>query len=221
MPDAGLATTLTGQLRSAKSQLQALNLLRLGYAEHDVRVAETIRKFHVRLACHSGCDLCCGFRVSAKAHEILLMAETIQREWSATAQAELLSRLGESARIVRGMTRACRDATNLPCALLVDHQCSAYSVRPLACRRHHAQDIEGCRFLYDHPQVTQHPGSRCAELRHATDALESVIAGVFAECDYDSEDYEINMALHEALTAGEAIGRWGNRRPAFEQATQV
>jgi len=219
-PDTGLPTTLTRRLQSAKSPLQALNVLRLGYAEHDARVAEIIRKFHIQLACHAGCDLCCVFRVSAKAHEILLMAETIRAEWPATAQAELRSRLGESARIARGMTRAEHEATNLPCALLVDRQCPAYSVRPLACRRHHAQDLEGCRFLRDHPESAQHPGARCAELRYATDTLESAMAGVFAECDYDVEDYELNMALHEALTAGEALGRWGDRRPAFEKATQ-
>jgi len=220
-PDTGLPTTLMRQLQSATSPLQALSVLRQGYTEHDARVAATIRQFHVQLACHAGCDLCCVFRVSAKAHEVLLMAHTIQAEWPAAARATLLTRLAESARTARRMTQAEHGATNLTCALLVDHRCSAYSVRPLVCRRYHAQDLEGCRFLHDHPEVTAHPGSRCTELRHGIDYVESAIAGAFAECDYDQDYYELNMALHEALTGEEALGRWGNRKPAFKEATQA
>jgi len=50
--------------------------------------------------------------------------------------------------------------------------------------------------------------------------IDGVIGGIFASCGYDQTDYELNMALLEALSPGKSLRRWQDRKKAFTNAKQ-
>ena len=66
----------------------------------------------------------------------------------------------------------------------------------------------------------QHPGSRHAKLLLAIEYIDDSIGYIFAQCDFDQTDYELNMGLLEALSTGKSLRRWWDRKKAFIQAEQ-
>lgn len=73
--------------------------------------------------CKRGCDHCCHIAVTISAAEAMLLAEASGREMS--VEPSRGSRAEETSRW-RGV----------PCPFLVDHECSVYAARPMACRLH-------------------------------------------------------------------------------------
>lgn len=214
-PEDESLAALAQRLCNAQNAMQALSVLSACYAAHDSRAGRAIECFDVRLACRAGCDVCCFMRVGAKAHEILLIAETVKVNWSAVARRTLMANLGVNAEKVSQMTWDEQCAVNLECPLLVDHHCSVYSIRPLGCRRHHAQDYAGCKFSFDNPTDMTYSGSRNEKLLREVVSVEGVIASMFASCGYDLTDYELNMGLLEALSPGTSLSRWQDKKEAF------
>src|SRR5438132_4698333 len=85
------------------------------------------------LACKEGCDWCCYLRVGTAAPEVFRIVSYLRQTLSPgelQATRERIVQLDEQRRQLRASKRA--DA-RLPCALLVDHRCLAYPVRPLTC----------------------------------------------------------------------------------------
>jgi len=219
-PEIESPETLAKSLGNARNAQQALRVLHKFYAAHNSIVSQEINRLGVNLACRSGCDLCCFLRVGAKAHEILLIAETIKVSWRAEARQTLMEELTKNADIARQMTKDEQCSVNIKCPLLVDHRCSVYSIRPLGCRRHHAQNYDACKFSFDHPTDMTYPGSRHAEYLLRIEYIDSVIADIFQTYRYDQDDYELNIALLEALRPGKSLRRWQDRKKAFVNARQ-
>ena len=208
------------QLRAAHSLKEALCVMALAYSIHDYFVAQFIADNKVLLACHDGCDFCCYYRVAVSAQEVLIISEHIKAKWPKRKQNALISRLNEHSRIVSKMRKEEQIETNIQCPLLKDHKCSIYSIRPLGCRRHHAQNVEGCKFSHENPKDMQFRGTRHQELFLAIGQIEGVIGAIFSSCGYDTNNYELGMALHEALSSSKSIRRWIDKKRAFVTAAQ-
>jgi Fe-S-cluster containining protein len=206
---------LSIQLRAAHSLQEALRVLAQAYSIHDHYVAQFIADNNVLLACHDGCDFCCYYRVAVSAHEILIIAEHIKAKWPKKEQNALILRLDEHSRTVSDMRKEEQISTNIKCPLLKDSRCSIYSIRPLGCRRHHAQNVEGCKYLHENPKNMQDRGTCHHELFHAIGQIEEAIGAIFSACHYDTNSYELGMALHEALSSPKSFRRWIHKKKAF------
>lgn len=207
---------LKRQLCRATAQKDAFRVLREAYSIYD-NIAHSLIQFHkVPLACGSGCDLCCYFRVSVKAHEVLLMAETIKHNWSSVNRDKLRQCLNEKAKIVKGMTSKQQLAVNIQCPLLMDNKCSVYAIRPLGCRRHHSQDVSGCRYLNDHPDDMSYRVTTNPHLTIGSLEIESNIQNLFATAGYDTKDYELITSLEEALSSDKPLNKWWKKNVAFQ-----
>ena len=90
--------------------------------------------------CRAGCTWCCHFNVEVT----VLEAVRIDAAMSAGAIAERRAAIAATAPAIAGLSRAARRRTGTPCPLLADGACSAYSVRPLACRSLLSLDAGAC-----------------------------------------------------------------------------
>ena len=104
-----------------------------------------------RVACKSGCFLCCHSRVSVIPLEALLMAEFVDAEFSALQVDALVGRIHRSHDLTNGKSPeqiyALKD--ELPCVFLDGGRCSVYQARPSICRAWNALDSADCKVAYD------------------------------------------------------------------------
>src|SRR5262249_55608911 len=109
------------------------------------------------LACREGCDWCCHLNVAVTAAEVFRIADHLRRTLSPQdmdATRERLARLDDPRRRLPAHQRA---GARLPCALLVDHRCLAYPVRPLTCRGFNSGDAHQCELFLDAPRRVRVP----------------------------------------------------------------
>ena len=161
-------------------------------------------------ACAAGCAHCCHLTVEASAPEIFLIAAYLKESLPAERLEAVKARVRTTAAAVRGLSPDARVRAAVPCALLVNGQCSVYPVRPLGCRSWNSRDVRACA------QVMQDGGG---DLRPVQDqrpgGIESgVRAGVAAALhtvglpEDDTHRCELNTALAIALDDPEALSGW-------------
>ncbi len=173
----------------------------------------------VKLACAEGCGICCSLRVDVFAHEVLLLADHIRRNFRADEKAALLARLEAHAAEVLPLTPFEHATRNVRCPMLVDGRCSVYAARPHSCRRHHSQDVAVCQYTFDHPTDLESPAAHDRELyRTLTGAMQENI-DVYFQLGFDVTVYELGTALLEALQDPASWQRWQDRTPAFLRAS--
>jgi len=106
-------------------------------------------------ACKEGCDWCCHLTVGTSVPEVIRLLDYLRQNLSPedfAAFQERVARLDEQRRALRV---AGRSEAGVPCALLVDHCCIAYPVRPLMCRGFNSSDATACeRFLQSSGQTS-------------------------------------------------------------------
>jgi len=212
-------TRLADALASAKTPDDFHAALRGALATYDDLNERQVKHSGVALVCKAGCSLCCWLRVDVFAQEVLLIADTLRKELSPAALAELLGRLTAHAELVTGLTPFEHATRNIACPLSRDGWCSIYAVRPHTCRRHHSQDLKACQFTYDHPDDIEFPGAHHRELFHdLTDAM-GEHAAVYEYFGFDGTIYELGSALAEALTDPACWKRWCRKKKAFKRAS--
>jgi Fe-S-cluster containining protein len=168
------------------------------------------------LACKEGCDWCCYLRVGTAAPEVFrivaYLRETLSPE-ELRATKERIIGLEEQRRQLRAGKRA--DA-RLPCALLVDHRCVAYSVRPLTCRGFTSSDAHQCELFFKLGKKVAVPTYR-PQLRLTTFVLDGMRAGV-SEAGLKGDLLELTAALRIAFEVPDAFERWVAGEPIFAPA---
>ena len=85
-------------------------------------------------ACKKGCSHCCNIALTLTQGEADAIGRAIGREVVQMPEASEESMWkGVNSRI---------EYKGVPCPFLVDHKCSIYAIRPVACRAHHSLDID-------------------------------------------------------------------------------
>jgi hypothetical protein len=147
------------------------------------------------------------------------MADHIRSHFSPAEISGVLVRLAGHTAKVLALTPFEHATTNIPCALLRDHQCSIYEARPHSCRRHHSLDFAACQFTYDHPTDLEAPSAHDRELSRAlTQGLQDNI-DAYSTVGFDHTVYELGSALYEALSDASCWPRWKNHEQAFLHAS--
>ena len=175
----------------------------------------------IHLDCRQNCFRCCYLRVDAKAHEIFAIARHVQIKFTAEQHDALLQRLKQHSERVKTLDYMQHMATNVACPLLVDGSCSAYSVRPFGCRRHHSQRVQACEESFSHPTDLEAPGARHSGLFATMTKAEQSLHAVFQRMGYDQTGYELGTALLEALTSPKCWQRWRKKKRTFLTAASA
>lgn len=156
-----------------------------------------------RFACKAGCAHCCHSNVEVLPEE----AERIARWLIARRTPEQLEALKDlllaAAPFVASGSKARWDA-QVPCALLDPETktCTAYEVRPIACRAHRAFDANRCRHDNDLP-LQLDPLGRATLMAHATGWY-----GGTTQTNREASIVELTLGLLVCLADRDAFARW-------------
>jgi len=168
------------------------------------------------LACKQGCDWCCHLTVGTSIPEVVRIAEYLRQSLSAEelgALRERVLRLDEQRRERRA---AGRNEAGLPCALLRDHRCSVYPLRPLMCRGMNSSDSAECERFVESSGQTPLP-LYAPQLRLAAFVLDGMLAGL-SNSGLAGERVELTAALRIALEVPNAAERFLAGEPVFAAA---
>ena len=105
---------------------------------------------------------------------------------------------------------------HLPCALLVDHRCTAYPVRPLMCGGFNSGDAAACERFVRSSGQTPVP-LYAPQLRLAAFVLDGMTAGL-SESGLTGGRVELTAALRIALEVPDAVERFLAGEPSFAAA---
>lgn len=182
------------RLRDNSTVVFAVRLSSFAQRKVDAIVDETVKK-GVQFACAKGCSHCCSLEVSSFPQETFRIA----RELEARADREaLVARLAAHAeRNPRGTDRLQRE----PCPFLVDHACSIYDVRPLACRKCMSLDVERCREMSETIPSNE-------EMYYKTEAVTLGMMAAYARNKRPSEPSELVSSVLQAMSDPTAEQRW-------------
>jgi Fe-S-cluster containining protein len=105
---------------------------------------------------------------------------------------------------------------NLPCPLLgPEGECTAYEARPAQCRKFHSVSLETCRASYAHPEDDSILTPEHGAVAHNAAVIIAQSRQAAEAAGLDAGEYDLNLALAEALANPKARRRWRDGKKAF------
>lgn len=208
----------TTQLKGSKDANAAL---KKSYERYDNLIATTFEDSTSTAACKAGCAFCCHYKVEARAHEVLVAKEFIEKNFSAEERAGLLAKLNANATLIRTLTPEQHLVTNIACALLDNNQCSIYSARPFRCRNFHSTDAAACEQSFNDPGNMDIATGMIEEVAILADALTQGFEAAAEQTGRDNRIYDFTTALLEALVDDQPLKRYQRGKKAFQQAIEI
>jgi len=182
---------------------------------HDQRIAEATDV--QSLACKTGCSWCCYFTVDVRAAEVFRIVEYIDVVLPPEQVRRIRSEVRENSTGLRLDDELERIQQNIRCPFLSEHQCLVYPVRPQACRNYHATDAVGCERSYLDPEDLDIDPEFAPGVYQAGAAHVEAFGLAMRTAGYDDRVYELNRALHAALSDGAARQRFEAGRQPFPE----
>jgi Fe-S-cluster containining protein len=167
-------------------------------------------------ACKEGCDWCCHLTVGTSVPEVVRLMEYLRQNLSPQEFGALRDRVRRLDEQRRERRAAGRDEAGLPCALLVDHRCAAYPVRPLMCGGFNSSDAAECERFVRSSGQTPLP-LYAPQLRLAAFVLDGMMVAL-TESGLRGERVELTAALRIALEVPDAVERFLAGEPVFAAA---
>lgn len=151
------------------------------------------------IACAPGCNHCCRSPVGVVAAEAVLIADFVDRTFSAPDRLELERRMEERKAALQNGDPL---RTYSLCPLNVHGKCLVYEVRPYNCRVFHSFDVDACETFFVAGET--HRGLPIDPVRKQYDRLIAASATVaFNALKLDMRMLEFMPALKLALEAGD------------------
>jgi Fe-S-cluster containining protein len=167
-------------------------------------------------ACKEGCDWCCHLTVGTSVPEVVRIVDYLRQNLSPEEFAALRERVHRLDDERRERRAAGHSEAGLPCALLVDHRCIAYPVRPLMCGGFNSSDAGECERFVQSSGQTPLP-LYAPQLRLAAFILDGMLAGL-SDSGLAAERVELTAALRIALDTPGVIDRFLAGEPIFAPA---
>jgi Fe-S-cluster containining protein len=199
--------------RDEISRLGVMRALEQSQPRHDLRIASADDVG--TLACREGCTWCCHFTVDVRPAEVFAILDFVDRTFAADERTRIHEELRRNSITLAGLDQEDRVTRNLQCPFLSRDRCTIYSVRPQSCRNYHATDVAGCRQSYEQPDNLDIDPEFAPVVYQAGAAhVEGFSLGV-QDAGFDVDAYELNGALHAALSDPGARGRFEARQKPF------
>ena len=202
------------RLAAGTSKGAVLRAVGWGLQELERTYAGTPAGVLATVACRAGCGHCCSSPVDVQAHEVLFVADSIQKDFSPQDLEDLIARTAEHRAFHARLNSDERERSRVPCVFLVEGSCAIYEVRPEICRAHHMSDVAPCIAFVDDPGAAL-PTGHIPVLRARMFAVMLGIDEALEGAGYDDRSYDFGSALNEALTNSLCLVRWLRRQPAF------
>ena len=157
------------------------------------------------IECARGCSFCCTTVVSITAPEAFRLARWLSQNAAtlppALAPAAIIERADERA----GATLPELLRRRLPCVLLIDNACGAYTARPSNCRRLLSSSKAACKADFE-GVPTRIPMVEEAMQKGAH--VRALLLAAVAAAGLPTTGYELSQALAIALREPQAEQRW-------------
>lgn len=202
------------RLRRVRTSRQMFAALGWGADQLDRAYQDTPDPVRATVACREGCAACCHVPVDVQAHEVFFAADHMQRHFAPADLEAAVRRLAFHRDRVARFAAGQRDASRLPCALLLGSDCSIYAGRPQPCRAHHTSDADACAANLKEP-ATDITRVYIPALRARMFDVMLGIDEAFESVGFDERAYDFGSALHEALTNVLCLSAWMRRQVAF------
>lgn len=201
-------------LKSARTGAELLAAIRQGFSAFERAYESAPAAARATVACRAGCGTCCHNEVAVQAHEVLIVAEHLQKTLSPAELDTLIARTAaQRAEFVGHRGEADWLRPQDPCVLLREGSCSVYEARPEICRAYHSNNLAGCeqnlRARYEQVDV------KVEGLRGRMFAVMLGTDQAIEELGFDDRAYDFGSALHDALTDPLCAVRWAARQTAF------
>jgi hypothetical protein len=204
-------------LRGGRTPLQVIEAAGRAAAAGDRAVQDMKEKYPPPdLVCKDGCDWCCHLEVGTAVPEVLRIAAFLREHLTADELQALRERVARLDDLRRERKAGQRGDPRLPCALLVEHRCTAYGVRPLTCRGCNSTDVSACETAVTSGAKFTVPGYE-PQHRLAAFVLDGLRAGL-TESRLNGDLLELTAALRIALDQPEAGARWLASEAVFTPA---
>ncbi len=169
-----------------------------------------------RRACRAGCAFCCYLpTVLVTAAEAVHLGAWLQEHLAPEELTALRQRVSQRC-AQRTPPAAQSEQAPLPCPLLRDNQCLAYSARPLKCRGWNSLQREACEQAYGQTTaIGQVPADAHAFLM-GNAVLNGLSDGV-KKANLDGGSYDLSHALARVLDMPDAVQRWRNGEQFFTE----
>jgi Fe-S-cluster containining protein len=195
-------TEETAQARADLAALDALKAYQRSLPRHDERLAQASDAN--TLACNAGCSWCCHFSVDVRPVEALNILEFVQTNFTSEQQQQLRGEIATNSQILSQLDEMQRMQHTGKCPFLTENRCSIYAARPQTCRNYHATNVAGCKQSYEEPN-NEDIAPEYAPLVYQTGAAHvDAFSKAMQDAGYDTNAYELNCALHEAMAYPEA-----------------
>jgi Putative zinc- or iron-chelating domain len=169
------------------------------------------RPSNAAIACRAGCSYCCHQFVGAVAPEVFLVADAIRASRDPSlASAAVIARCAP----LIGLSPQDRVGRKLPCPVLVEGRCGAYTARPLVCRQTTSLDLQGCLEEFEGHNMNEQIEVSSAHLAHAGTA-HVVLLGAIRAAKLADAAYELSAALDIALRDPGSQRGWLAGEPVF------
>lgn len=148
------------------------------------------------LACEESCSFCCSLHITVKPYELHFLVEHIKSQ-PESVQKEYLATIDKNCLKIENATDEQLLTINFDCPFLRENSCSVYEKRPTSCRVAHSKSKELCEQAYFTPDITT-PAEHIPDLINVSRTFEEQFEDDLGEY-HDVSDYNMNMALREAL----------------------
>lgn len=213
----GVIATAVKDALTPRTKDAAIAAAKIAADAIDADIRDAKQRTHERVACAAGCNYCChGMRVDVSIPEVARIAGHIEHNLDASARAAIRERARTNAEQTHGKS-ILQYPLRLRCALLGDEgACLVYAVRPVTCRNEHSTNVEQCRAGYEQQELgVDLPIDRIEALQVAGSMAVVGIASGVAESVGDGAPYELQEALHIALSTSGAVEQWLAGEDAF------
>lgn len=107
---------------------------------------------NVPVDCHMGCQWCCHQAVFASTHEMVVLADYLERRFSPETIAEIIEKAHVKDEQLSRLSPKEVLNTSHSCPLLRKGSCMVYPVRPMGCRIYLSSSEKSCQAKYKNPE---------------------------------------------------------------------
>lgn len=171
------------------------------------------------LACQRGCHHCCFLRVTGYLYEIIAIYMYLNQQLDKSRLEAVKHKIKKQYAVIRDKSEEEHYTTNVECPLLVDGECTAYAVRPMACAGYHSLSESECRWSYENPHIRIHAIPLAPEIQEQERSQRLVAAtSLLAHKEPIDEEYELISTLHRLFQDPSQIQRWRAGRRLIERS---
>ena len=195
--------------------------LKKSFVRYENLIATSTEASLTKPACKAGCAYCCHYKVEVRAHEMFLIKDHLQKNWTPPQIKTLLNEAEENAKIIRNLTPEQHLTINIKCVFLMDNQCSIYSVRPFKCRNFHATNAIACEESFNDPANLSIENSFVESIAMFGNAHSQGFEGAVQNSGLDSRAYDFTTALLEIFAEPNTLKRFTKGKKTFIKAIEV